>query len=117
MNDDFSSSVGMSNPLSGEKDLAPKYPTSATKSGGMPKYQARYGKFVVEENGNAALEAIMDDVLLGKKLLADEKWYTSKDGETSVVIKYLIPVDDATKPEDAQIAGRRRQRKALERKV
>lgn len=116
-NDTFSASIGMSAALKGEKDLAPKYPTSNTKAGGMPKYTARYAKFTIEEDGCKALEAIMDDCLLGKKLLAEEKWHFTKEGDAVVIIKYLVPASDATEPEQEQIAGRRRQRKALERKL
>ena len=51
----------------------------------------KYGVFELGPRGNVELERIMSDCANGKALLGWEKTNFTSDGDTLVVIKYLIP--------------------------
>lgn len=93
-----------------EAEMASSYPGAPQNKGGIVtqkyEYKVKYGKFFIQEGGNPELEAIMEDIALGKKLLSWERVTDTKDGETFVTIKYIIPVAKHPK-------GQRRIRKAL----
>jgi hypothetical protein len=112
--DDFGSTFASTNAFSGEKDLPASYPKKSVESGGPESMTCKYASFFVNKDGNADLEAVMNDCLKGKKLLVTEKWNTTKEGDTIVTIKYYIP-EDAKKsgPELNVIKGRRRLEKAM----
>lgn len=97
-----------------DRELPGQYPTTAQDVASAEKLNVKYGRFVVGKTGNPDLEAIMDDCVNGKKLLAQEKWYFTKEGDSLVVIKYYVRAD-APAPKDPLniIQGRRRLKKAM----
>lgn len=103
-----------------DRDLAPTYPGGM--SSGAPdimdpkkyRYEVRYGKFVLDEEGNPELEEIMNDVVVNKKILCWERIITTKDGDTFITLKYIVPIE---KGDAHNVQGRRRRHKASVQKV
>ena len=56
-----------------------------------PNHEVKYGVFEIGPRGNVDLEKIMSDCANGKLLLGWEKVNTTKEGDTQVIIKYMIP--------------------------
>jgi hypothetical protein len=107
--EDFTSAVN-GKPLESERDLPGSFPTDKKAK---EKLTAHYGKFVVGQDGSPGLEAIMNDCLSGKAVLANEQWHFTKEGDAVVIIKYLVPSDqDRSRPASGAILGRRRIKKA-----
>ncbi len=112
MNDDFATTINDSGALKIEKDMPSQYP-SANSIAEKEKLSVHYGSYVIGKAGSPELEAIMDDCVSGKRLLAQEKWSTNKEGVTSVTIKYFDREVGFTKTTgDSAIQGRRRLKKA-----
>jgi hypothetical protein len=113
--DDFSQSVNSVNAFAPEKDLPGSYPASAGQAAAAKdKFTCKYASFAVDADGNEKLEQIMNDCLAGKKILVQEKWTSTKEGDTIVTVKYFIP-DAAPKNPDGlkEIKGARRLAKAM----
>ena len=91
-------------------DLAPSYPGASQSHPPVnPKqyvYKVKYGRYAIDEAGNPELEAIMEDIARGQKLLSWERITDTKDGDTYVTVKYIIPVKKEV------VQGERRVRKA-----
>lgn len=110
--DDFSDAIRESSvmdPTVGRRELAPTYPGmyQARPKESPLTYKVKYGRFELHEEGNPQLEAIMNSALRGEKMIAWEKPYTTRDGTSFILLKYM----EAHK-EEPQIKGRRRQVKA-----
>lgn len=105
---DMAESLNLFSPQA-STDLAPSYPSSKkiSNAGGIGDFdcEVHYGRFVITESGNAELEAIMQDVLNGKKMLCWEKLSSTKEGKSFVTVKYICL------KEKKDIKGKRRQRK------
>lgn len=54
-------------------------------------FEVKYGVFDIGPRGNSELEKIMSDCVNGKKLLGWERVVTTKEGDTHVIVKYLVP--------------------------
>lgn len=111
MSDDFAESINASGELKVERDLPAQHPAAGPKPAEPEELSVKYGRFVVGKTGCPELEQIMDDCVTGKKLLAQEKWHFTKEGDAIVVVKYFIKVPKLKGPEVVEVKGRRRLKK------
>jgi hypothetical protein len=77
----------------GEQDL----PVFGKSKSLTYEFEVKYGVFDIGPRGNSDLEKIMSDCANGKKLLGWERVVTNKEGDTQVIIKYLIPKENRKK--------------------
>lgn len=113
MSEDFAESINSSGELKLERELPAQHPLAGSKAAEPEDLSVKYGRFVVGKTGCPELEQIMDDCVTGKKLLAQEKWHFTKEGDAIVVIKYFIKVPKVKAPSLTEIKGRRRLKKTL----
>lgn len=73
---------------------------SKAPGAGTIDFEVKYGVFMIGPRGNGDLQKIMSDCANGKKLLGWEKTFTTKEGDILVAIKYLVPTERKSAPED-----------------
>lgn len=110
---DFSESINDSAAFRFEREVPGQHP-AAQAATPQEKLGVKYGRFVVRNTGCPELEEIMADCLSGKKILAQEKWYFTKEGDAVVIVKYFTRDDTKSAKSDMNVIhGRRRLKKAM----